>query len=97
MFLRGAERILKFGGIFYIVYRPDRMVDLLCALRCHNLEPKRMALIYADYYHEPCLVLTEAKKGALPSLIIPKPLFLSVDGKMSAEAKYIYDTGEWFS
>ena len=95
-FCAAAGRILKYGGLFYVVYRPDRMVDLFCALRRHHLEPKRLAVVYADMSIEPCLILVEAKKGASPSLITQKPLFLSVNGEMSAEARRIYETGEWF-
>ncbi len=96
-FCAAAEKILKFGGLFYIVYRPDRMVDLLCALREYHLEPKRLAIVYADIENEPCLILVEAKKGALPSLITPRSLFLYNKGKVSDEARHIYETGEWFT
>lgn len=95
-FCAAAERILKYDGLFYVVYRPDRMVDLLCALREHHLEPKRLAVVYADIASEPCLILVEAKKGASPSLITPRPLFLSINGEMSSEVRHIYGTGEWF-
>jgi tRNA1Val (adenine37-N6)-methyltransferase len=95
-FCATAERILKYDGLFYVVYRPDRMVDLLCALRGHHLEPKRLAVVYADIASDPCLILVEAKKNASPSLIMPRALFLWVNGEMSAEARHIYETGEWF-
>lgn len=95
-FCAAAQKILKYGGLFYVVYRPDRMIDLFCALREHRLEPKRLVMVFADIEKEPCLILVEAKKGALPSLITLKPLFLRIKGEISDEAKIIYGTGEWF-
>ena len=39
-FCAAAARLLRFGGRFYVVWRPDRLMDLLAALREHRLEPK---------------------------------------------------------
>lgn len=75
-FCAAAERILKFGGKFFCVWRPDRLADLMDALRGHHLEPKRMTFVHADTGTPPSMVLVEAKKGASPSLILTKPLIL---------------------
>lgn len=95
-FCASAAAILKYGGLFYVVYRPDRMIDLLCSLRSHNLEPKRLVMVYPDITSEPCLILAEAKKGANSSLITPAPLFLNIFGETSNDARRIYETGDWF-
>lgn len=75
-FCAAAERILKFGGKFFCVWRPDRLADLMDAMRSHHLEPKRMTFVHADTETPPSMVLVEAKKGAAPSLILTKPLIL---------------------
>ena len=75
-FCRAAERILKFGGKFFCVWRPDRLADLMDAMRMHHLEPKRMTFVHADSDTAPSTVLVEAKKGAAPSLILTPPLIL---------------------
>ncbi len=93
-FCECASRCLSDGGDFYVVYRPDRMVDLLCALRENKLEPKKLIFVCADENHAPSLVLVSAKKGAAPSLIVPKPLFLNLGGEMSQDAKKIYESGK---
>ncbi len=95
-FCAAAEKILKFGGLFYIVYRPDRLTDLIYALRKYHLEPKRLVFVYADITHVPCLLLIEAKKGAFPGLVTPRSFFLNIQGKISEEARTIYETGNWF-
>lgn len=75
-FCAAADRVLKFGGKFFCVWRPDRLADLMDAMRSHHLEPKRMTLVHADTGTPPSMVLVEAKKGAAPSLILTKPLIL---------------------
>ena len=75
-----ANRILKHGGSFYVVYRPDRMIDLFSALRNANLEPKRVVFIHSSSNTPPSLLLVQAKKGAKSGIIIEKPLIMFKDG-----------------
>lgn len=92
-FCRAASALLKYGGKFYCVYRPDRLVDLLDALRKHKLEPKRMTLVHATDASAPSMVLVEAKKGAAPSLVLTRPLILTDnDGHQTKDAQRIYET-----
>lgn len=101
-FCAAANRLLKYGGRFYLVYRPDRLTDLFSALREQRFEPKRMTLVYPDEKSEPCLVLVEAVKGAAVSLRVTRPLFLyTTDSKnkqtreLTKDAQRIYDTGSF--
>lgn len=75
-FCKAAGRILKHGGLFYCVYRPDRAMDLLCSMRKYDLEPKRMTYVYPYSDGRACLMLVEAKKGAAPSLFNTKPFII---------------------
>ncbi len=75
-FCKSAFKILKHGGLFYCVYRPDRAIDLICAMRQNNLEPKRMTYVYPYKNTRPCLMLIEAKKGASSSLFMTKPFII---------------------
>lgn len=78
-FCAAAARLLKYGGTFVCVYRPDRLVDLFCAMRAARLEPKRMCMVHADTHSKPAFVLAEAKFGGAPLLEIEPPLFLYTD------------------
>ncbi len=98
-FCAAAARLLKFGGLFYCVYRPDRMMDLLAALRACKLEPKYIVPVSADSETAPSMILVEAKKGAAPSLKLSKTLYLhsaeewcGKSRELTSEAKQIYDT-----
>ncbi len=86
--------MLKFGGSFYVVYRPDRLPDLICALRGARLEPKRMLFAAQSPAHAPALVLIEAKKGASSGCILQKPFFFkNPDGSDTAAYKALMQKG----
>lgn len=94
-----ASRLLKHGGKFYCVWRPDRLSELMGALSVHRLEPKMMLFVHADEESEPSMVLVSATKGGAPSMRILPPLFLhnvadrgEKKRELTARARKIYDT-----
>ena len=96
-FCAAGARLLRYGGRFYCVYRPDRLSDLMQALRSNRLEPKRMTLVQPDAATPPCMVLVEARLGGAPSLTLTPGLLLfrlPVDGSlarvMTPEAEAVY-------
>ncbi len=93
-FCAAAYRLLKHGGKFYCVYRPDRLVGLLCAMRKNRLEPKVLQVVSANTQREPSMVLVMAQKGGKEGLITPPTLFLNQDGtaELTERAARIYDT-----
>ncbi len=98
-FASAASKLLKYGGLFYVVYRPDRLSELLCACSQNGLEPKRMTLVYPTENHVPCLVLLEAKKNGGHGIFVTKPLIIYQSGKPQTnenytnDMKYIYENG----
>ena len=65
-----AGRLLKNGGRFALCHRPERLCDVLCTLRAHGLEPKRLKLVAHSPAHPPALLLVEAVKGGRPGLVV---------------------------
>ena len=65
-----AGRLAKNGGRFALCHRPERLADVICALRAHSLEPKRLKLISHDSEHPPSLLLIEAIRQGNPGLKI---------------------------
>lgn len=100
-FAKNASRLLKFGGMFYVVYRPDRLSELLFACEKNNLHVKRMTLVYPTTEHVPCIVLISAKKGASDGMITTKPLIMYKDKSNMSDSgftddlKYIYEHGDF--
>lgn len=91
-FCRSAAKMLKHGGIFYCVYRPDRLIDLISALRMSRLEPKRMTFVCGRIASEPSMVLVESKLGGAPGLRVTEPLILTEpDGSQTERARQIYE------
>ena len=78
-FCLAAKRLLKYGGSFLLVYRPDRMCDLIASLRENNLEPKRITFVHADKNSAPSMMLLEAKKGGKSGLKLTRPLIIYTD------------------
>ena len=91
-----AKRLLKHGGNFYVVYRPDRLADLIYALKSNNLEPKRLSLIYPNSSTAPCLLLICAKLGAKSGMVMGEPIFIYKDGTTEYTEQYagIYEKCE---
>ena len=93
-----ARRLLKHGGKFYTVWRPDRLTDLLVALRENKLEPKQITFVCAYPDAAPSMVLIRSQKGASSSSVVTKNLFLhqsredAVKNILSPDAAAIYDS-----
>ena len=92
-----AYRLLKHGGKFYCVYRPDRLTDLLTAMRENRLEPKVITFVAATADSEPSMVLVRAIKGGASGNTVTRTLFLhssredSAKSILSPDAKAIYE------
>ena len=97
-FCRSARRMLKFGGCFAAVYRTDRLMDLLCAMRESKIEPKRITFVHADTESEPSMALVEGKAGGKCGLLVTKPLIIYDDrshNNYSTDMNYIMENGSF--
>lgn len=65
-----ASRLLKNGGRFALVHRPERLVDVFSALRSVNIEPKRMKFLAHSPQHTPSAVLIEGVRQGRSGLSI---------------------------
>ncbi len=97
-FCASAKRLLKHGGRFYTVYRPDRLSTLLYAQKNASLEPKRITLVYPDAFSSPSLVLVMSRLGAGEELKITRPLIIYKDQThtdYTDDMMYIYNNGSF--
>jgi len=99
-FCKTAARLLKFGGLFYAVYRPDRLSELITACENNDLRVKVLTLVYPTADHEPSAVLLRAKKGAYHGMRTTKPMIIyksqedMTDAGFTDDMKYIYENGD---
>lgn len=78
-FCEAAAWCLKSGGSFFAVYRPDRLVNLLCAMRSNRIEPKRLRAVVASSGASPSLILVEGRKDGREGLIYENDLVIYTD------------------
>lgn len=86
-----AAWLLRWGGSLCLVHKPERLTDLLCALRGAALEPKRLRTVCRRAGDAPSLVLAEARRGGRPGLVWEAPLLLeTAEGRPTEEVERIY-------
>lgn len=86
-----AAYLLRWGGKFCLVHKPERLTDVLCTLRSVQIEPKRLRFVQNRSGDAPSLFLAEGCRGGKPGLVIEPPLILqNADGAPSAELNAIY-------
>ncbi|SHJ66613.1 tRNA1(Val) (adenine(37)-N6)-methyltransferase [Parasporobacterium paucivorans] len=89
--VREASALLRPGGRFYMVHRPQRLIEIITALTKHGLEPKRMKMVHPFADREANMVLIEAVKGGRPMLKVEKPLIVyRAPGEYMQEIYSIY-------
>jgi tRNA1(Val) A37 N6-methylase TrmN6 len=73
-FLGAAVCLLKQRGRFAMVHLPERIVDIISAMRDLKLEPKRMRFVHSFIDKPARMVLVEGIKHAKPGLDMLPPL-----------------------
>lgn len=91
---RAAERLLKFGGRLCVCNRPERLADVISAMKNRNIEPKRIRFVSKTPDDAPWLFLVEGKKGSKPFMKVEKQLYIRSGDGFSDELKRIYETGK---
>lgn len=97
-FSMAARRYLKWGGSFAVVYRPDRMTDLIAALREAQIEPKRLTMVHADTESIPSMMLVEGKRGGKVGLRVTRPFYIYKDKshtEYTSEMSYVLENGRF--
>ena len=87
-----AARLLKYGGHFFLVYRAERLTEVIETLADYNCQAKELRLVQARQDKEADIFLLKAKKGANPGLRVRPVLIIYKDNssEYTAELKEIY-------
>ena len=74
--LKQASYLLKSGGIFAMVHRTERFVEILDVMRKYNLEPKKVRFIYPKCSKDSDLFLIEGIKNGNSGMKLLAPLIV---------------------
>lgn len=86
-----AAWLLRNGGRFFLVHKPERLADLMVTLRKNRLEPKRIRLVRHRESGPVSLLLLEARLDGKPGLAFEPDLVLyDAGGAESDDYKRIY-------
>lgn len=86
-----SSYLLKPAGKFYMVHRPNRLVDIIYLLRKHRIEPKYIKFVQAKEGKTPNLLLIEATKDGKSEFKFYDPLIVyKNDGTYTDEIYRIY-------
>lgn len=89
-----AQWLVRTGGSFCLVHRPERLTDFVYFGRVHQLEAKRLQLVRHSPQKPVSLVLVEYKKLGKPGLKWEPELILRhADGTPTAAWTEIYQGG----
>lgn len=91
-FIKISKDLLKDKGEFYMVHRPERLVDIFELMRKYKIEPKILKMVYSYKNKEPKLILIKGVKNAKPFLKVESNLYIYEDtGKYTKEILKIYN------
>lgn len=90
---QAASKLLKYHGRLCMCCRPERLADVICAMRAAGIEPKRLRTVCKSPADAPWLFLIEGQKGARPFLRMEASLFMRSGAGMTDEAAQITHYG----
>ncbi len=89
--LDAAAKLLRTGGRLCLIYRTERLAELLAKMRAIAIEPKRIQLVAPSHGKAPNFALVEGRKNAREGLVfLPTLEIYEADGGYTAPLKKIY-------
>ena len=93
--LSESSRLLKNGGKLFMVHKPERLDEIIVAMKEVRLEPKRLRIVYPRIDSKPNMILIEGAKCANAGMIVEKPLIIyDESGKYTREVAKIYESDD---
>ena len=91
-FIRVSNKLLKDKGEFYMVHRPERLVDIFDLMRKYKIEPKEARLVFSNEKTSPKMVLVKGVKNGGEYLKFRENLYVyKDDGSYTDEILKIYN------
>lgn len=74
-----SSKLLKYHGRFFMIHKPERLVDIFYAMRTNKIEPKSIRLVHPSYGKAANLVLIYGLKNGNPQVTVEEPLYVYKD------------------
>jgi tRNA1Val (adenine37-N6)-methyltransferase len=78
-FIKNASQVLVEKGVFYMVHRPMRLVDIMYYTRKYGLEAKSIQFVYPNQKKPPNILLIKCIKSGLKELKYEENLYVYDD------------------
>lgn len=88
--LASAEKMLKFGGDFALVHKPERLAEICATAAKYKLEPKRLRLIRHRPNEDISLILISCRKGGRPGLCWEERCLFDLQGQPTDYYRTLY-------
>lgn len=85
-----VSRVLKYGGDFFLVHKPERLAELIACGARENLEAKRLQLVRHKEGGPISLILLAFRKGGKPGLQIEEVCLFDSKGEPTEFYKEVY-------
>ena len=93
--IKNARYILKNGGTFAMVHRPDRMIEIINLMQKYGIEPKKIRLVYPKMGKDANILLIEGIKNGKTGLKVLSPLYThNEDGSYVDEIREMFGGNE---
>lgn len=91
-YIKISNKLLKDKGEFYMVHRPERLVDIITYMRQYKIEPKEIRFVCSHENEPPKLVLIKGIKSGKPFLKFKENLYIyENNGNYTEEIYKIYN------
>ncbi len=89
--VREAGKLVRPGGRFYLVHRPQRLIEIIFVMKRYALEPKRLKFVHPFLNREANMVLIEAVRGGGSMVKVEKPVIVFKEpGVYTDEIRQVY-------
>ena len=91
-YIKISSKLLKDKGEFYMVHRPERLVDIMVYMRQYKIEPKEIRFVCSHENEPPKLVLIKGVKNGKSFLKFKENLYVyEKNGNYTKEIYKIYN------
>ncbi len=87
-----SDKMLKFGGVFAMIHRTQRLAEVISLMREAKVEPKEIIMIHPNKNKKSNLFLIKGIKGGGTWCDVLPPIYVyNEDGEYSKQVKDIYE------